>query len=35
MTPEVMDAMREANRSFVEMNEHNDATGKRVAELLA
>ena len=34
MTPEVMDAMREANRSFVEMNEHNDATGKRVAELL-
>jgi len=34
MTPEVMDAMREANRFFVEMNELNDAAGKRVAELL-
>ena len=34
MTPEVMDAMREANQFFVDMNELSDAAGKRVAELL-
>lgn len=34
MTEETMDAMAEANRFFVDINELNDAAGKRVAELL-
>jgi len=34
MSPEVMDAMREANRFFVDMEELSDAAGERVAELM-
>lgn len=34
MTEETMDALAEANRFFVDMNELNDAAGRRVAELL-
>ncbi len=34
MTPEVMDALAEANRFFVDMNELTEAAGQRVAELI-
>jgi L-seryl-tRNA(Ser) seleniumtransferase len=34
MPPEVMEAMREANEFFVDMNELTEAAGRRVAELL-
>jgi len=34
MTSEVIDALVEANRYFVDMNELNDAAGERIAEVL-
>lgn len=34
MTPEVMQAMLQANQFFVDMNELNEAAGKRIAELI-
>jgi len=34
MPPEVMDAMREASRAYVSLNELQDAVGKRIAQML-